>query len=199
VNISINQGLRQHAEQIAALHAASWVATYSDVLSPLYLQNTVPTERLALWKSRFETPKSNQLVLVAQEGSAVIGFAFACVFVGEHPQWGSCLDNLHVQSSHQGQGVGRSLLRCVAALCEIKIPDQGLYLNVNQSNTRAQMLYLAWGGLTTRKPRCGMRPMVPVFLLFDFLGPMHKLQPWVISKNSRCHQIAKTALCQMFE
>ncbi|MBI3433067.1 MAG: GNAT family N-acetyltransferase [Hydrogenophilales bacterium] len=141
--MNIDFASSEHAEQIAALHAASWAATYSDVLSPYYLEHVVPTERLAIWQERFENPKTNQCVLVAKEAGEVI--AFACAFAGEHSDWGSYLDNLHVKQSHQGRGVGSSLLMQVAAICEKKCSGQGLYLSVNQSNLRAQNFYFALG------------------------------------------------------
>jgi GNAT superfamily N-acetyltransferase len=141
--MNIDFASSKHAEQIAALHAASWAASYSDVLSPYYLERVVPTERLAIWQERFENPKINQFVLVAKEAELVV--AFACAFVGEHSDWGSYLDNLHVKPSHQGRGVGSSLLMQVAAICEQRCSGQGLYLLVNQSNLRAQKFYLALG------------------------------------------------------
>lgn len=101
--MNINFASSEHAEQIAALHAASWAATYSDVLSAFYFERVVPTERLAIWQERFEDPKVNQFTLVAKEAGGVV--AFACAFVGEHSDWGSYLDNLHVKQSHQGRGV----------------------------------------------------------------------------------------------
>ncbi len=141
--MNIDFASSEHAEQIAALHAASWAATYSDVLSPYYLERVVPTERLAIWQERFENPKANQFALVALEAGVVV--AFACAFVGEHSDWGSYLDNLHVKPSHQGRGIGSSLLLQIAAICEQRCSGQGLYLSVNQSNLRAQKFYLALG------------------------------------------------------
>src|SRR4051794_11867127 len=128
---------------IAQLHASSWSATYSSVLNPDYLQHTVPTERHAVWQERFANPEENQIVLVAEDGEDVVGFA--CVFVNEHVAWGSYLDNLHISPSHQGRGIGTSLLSEVAIFCEQKCPNKGLYLSVNQANHRAQTFYFAFG------------------------------------------------------
>lgn len=133
----------EHAAAIAALHAASWSATYGNVLSPTYLRDVVPVERQTIWRERFANPKANQFILIAEENSVVLGFA--CAFAGEHPQWGSYVDNLHVTQSHQGRGLGASLLMEGAAICEQRYPGQGLYLSVNQANRRAQQFYLALG------------------------------------------------------
>lgn len=128
---------------IAQLHALSWSVTYSDVLSPDYLQLTVPMERQAAWRERFKNPKENQIVLIAEETEDIVGFA--CVFINEHVEWGSYLDNLHVSQSHQARGIGTSLLAQVAFHCEERCPQKGLYLSVNQANIRAQKFYLVHG------------------------------------------------------
>jgi ribosomal protein S18 acetylase RimI-like enzyme len=133
----------EHAEQIAALNAANWVSTYSEDMSASYLQHVAPTERLAIWQERFKNPSENQFVLVALEDGRLFGFS--CAFFGEHSDWGSYLDNLHVEQSHQGRGIGRSLLRHTASVCEQKCPGLGMYLFVAQSNMRAQNLYLSLG------------------------------------------------------
>ncbi|WP_188703019.1 hypothetical protein [Silvimonas iriomotensis] len=90
----------EHAEQIARLHSASWQATYADVLTPDYLALTAPAERKAIWQQRLYKPRSNQIVLVAHANGQLQGFA--CAYAGEHAEWGSYLDNLHVAHGHQG-------------------------------------------------------------------------------------------------
>lgn len=138
----------EDAEAIAALHASSWGSAYGTVLSPEYLRHTVPDERKAVWRGRFASPKDNQIVLVAEEVDEITGFA--CVFVGEHEEWGSYLDNLHVSQHHQGKGVGKELLLRVAYFCNQERPGQGLYLSVNQANHRAQAFYLSLGASNTQ-------------------------------------------------
>lgn len=141
--MNISFALPKHAEQIAALHATNWASTYKEDLSAAYLQHVAPTERLAIWQERFNDPRETQVVLVASENEVLVGFA--CAFVGEHSDWGSLLDNLHVKQSHQGRGIGRNLLIQTASICEQKCPGLGLYLFVAQSNVRAQKLYLTLG------------------------------------------------------
>lgn len=141
--IKIRFARLEDVSSIAALHAASWATTYANMLSPAYLQHTVPADRQAVWSERFNKPLHNQVVLVAEESNEIIGFA--CFFIREHVELGSYLDNLHVKQSHQGKGIGKSLLAEVAFICEQKCPGLGLYLSVNQANRRAQMFYLALG------------------------------------------------------
>ncbi len=133
----------KHSDEIAKLHASSWRATYSNELNESYLKDIVPSERISVWRNRLKNPKENQIVLVAEENDVVIGFA--CAFAGEHLNWGSYLDNLHVAQSYQGCGLGRYLLVTVASLCEQQCPKQGLYLLVNQTNVQAQQFYHSLG------------------------------------------------------
>ena len=133
----------EHANAIADLHASSWIITYNNVLSQDYLQNVVPSERLSVWRERLKNPRENQFVLVAQDNGFVIGFA--CVFVMEHLEWGSYLENLHVRQSHHGRGIGAKLLIEIAAICEQRCAGKGLYLSVNQANQNAQKFYLKFG------------------------------------------------------
>jgi ribosomal protein S18 acetylase RimI-like enzyme len=139
------------APAIAALHAASWSQTYADELSPAYLRDEVPAERLAVWQRRFANPRANQHVLVVQAQADVVGFA--CVLVAEDPEWGSYLDNLHVAAAHQGRRLGAALLAAAAAASERHRPGLGFYLSVNQSNRRAQAFYQAMGA---RNAACGV-------------------------------------------
>ena len=131
------------AEAIAALHAASWRSTYDSVLSAAYLEKSVPSERRAVWAQRLASPKGNQYMVVAEKKAVMVGFA--CVFVAEHAERGSYLDNLHVSSVLQGQGVGTALVSNVAQWCERQAPGRGLYLSVNQGNYRAQKFYFHLG------------------------------------------------------
>ena len=96
-----------------------------------------------MWRERLKNPRDNQFVLVAEDNGFIIGFA--CAFVMENLKWGSYLENLHVRQSHHGRGIGTKLLLKVAAICEQKCSNQGLYLLVNQTNQNAQKFYLKLG------------------------------------------------------
>ncbi len=154
----------RHAGQIASLHWASWAATYGDVLTPDYLARIAPEERQRLWATRLSAPAAHQIVLVAEQAAQVIGFT--CLYLAEHQQWGTYLDNLHVAAGWQGQGVGKRLLRAAAQVCEERCPGLGLYLLVNQANQRAQHFYQAQGALNAQ-PAVWHAPdgsVVPTFI-----------------------------------
>lgn len=139
----IREACVSDAEWIAALHAASWQATYASVLQEAYLRDAVPAERSAVWRQRLSDPRPNQRVLVAVESDQVVGFT--CAFIDEHAVQGSYLENLHVASQAQGGGIGALLMRSIASVCAKAAQSPGLYLLVNQDNVRAQRFYLGLG------------------------------------------------------
>ncbi len=141
--MNIRRAVPADAEAIAALHASSWRVTYKGSLSEEYLEQVALSDRQAVWSQRFTSPKENQYVVVAESAIGLVGFA--CAFAGEHAEWGSYLDNLHVNKSTQGQGVGSVLLANVAQWCEVQAPGRGLYLSVNQDNHAAQRFYSRLG------------------------------------------------------
>jgi ribosomal protein S18 acetylase RimI-like enzyme len=132
--------------RIAALHAASWRYAYRGALSDEYLAGDLESDRRQLWARRLAEPTENQRVLIAEDGCHLLGFA--CVYVGEDPQWGSYLNNIHVVQAAQGRGIGRLLLHVTAQACRSSHPG-GLYLWVLQSNTKAQAFYARHGAKNT--------------------------------------------------
>jgi len=139
------------AAAIAALHASSWRFTYKSALSAEYLEKKVLAERSGVWSQRFASPKATQCILVVEGQGGVVGFV--CAFAAEHAEWGSYLDNLHVELSQQGKGLGKVLLVEIAGWCERHAPGRGMYLSVTQSNHKAQEFYL---GLGARNAEAGV-------------------------------------------
>lgn len=94
--------------RVAELHTASWRSAYRGLLSDAYLDGDILAERGRLWEQRLAQPSGRQLVLLAEEGEALLGFV--CVLLDEEPAWGAYLDNLHVRPGLTGRGLGRRLL-----------------------------------------------------------------------------------------
>lgn len=133
------------APAIAALHAASWRRVYHGALSAAYLAGDVVAERRALWDQRLAAPPPGMLTVVAERAGEMAGFA--CALANGGPPWGSLLDNLHVASAFQGQGLGRRLLGEAAMWCRMVATQPGLLLSVLQSNRPAQRFYERLGGV----------------------------------------------------
>ena len=128
---------------IASIHTDSWRKNYQSALTEQYLLDVVPKERNEIWIGRLEKPESNQYVVVAEIDSKIIGFV--CVYAGKNKEWGSYLDNLHVDSTYQSKGVGKSLLVNAACWCYQQDPNKGMCLLVNQDNLKAQRFYKLFG------------------------------------------------------
>lgn len=134
------------SNKIATLHTTSWRHSYRDTLSEEYLAGDIESDRLQLWESRLARPTERQHVLLAEDCGQLLGFS--CVYVGEHQEWGSYLNNLHVAPATQGRGIGRLLLHATTRVCKESHPD-GLYLWVLQSNMKAQAFYVRYGAVNT--------------------------------------------------
>jgi GNAT superfamily N-acetyltransferase len=109
-----------------------------------FLDGDVVGDRLAVWRERLGSPAPNQLVVVAEEDSEIRGFI--CAFGDDDAEWGSLVDNLHVNLECQKQGIGALLLREGAAWAAANYPGRGLYLWVMQANDNAQRFYEHLGG-----------------------------------------------------
>lgn len=133
------------ASAIAALHAASWRATYRGILTDEYLDGDIVSERMAVWAQRLGSPAPNQYVMAAVSDGTLAGFA--CAFGGHDPRWGTLLDNLHVATAFQGRGTGLRLLAKVAARASLESPSSGLHLRVFAANTRARRFYEGLGAV----------------------------------------------------
>lgn len=134
---------------ISNIHALSWRDTYGDVLTQDYLDNLVSEEREKVWWERLYNPKTNQYVVVAESEQEIVGFA--CAYLDENIDWGSCLDNLHVRKSYQAQGIGKYLLFNVAHYCYQNALQKRMCLTVNQDNIQAQKFYLKHGARNARE------------------------------------------------
>lgn len=132
------------APLLAAMHAASWQATYRRLLPSAFLENEVNAERDAYWRARMEAPGAQRrLVLIAElatPGTAPTPVGFVCVERQPESPWGVLLDNLHALPAHQGIGVGKRLMEAAQRWAR----DQGeaqLYLYVLDGNTPAIAFY----------------------------------------------------------
>ena len=134
---------RADAIAVATLHAESWRLHYRGAYRDAYLDGDVVADRLRVWEERLSDPVPNQLVVLAEEDDASIGFA--CVYGRHDAAWGSLLDNLHVRADRQRSGIGVALVAEVAAWCRAHHGDCGLYLWVLAENVRAQRFYQRLG------------------------------------------------------
>ena len=131
------------AKGIAALHAKSWQQNYRGVFSDGFLDNDVVHERFMVWNERFENPKKNQLVFVAEIENTFVGFL--CAYIDDNSDYGTLIDNLHVDSEFIGQRIGEQLLVEAALFLDAK-NKTSMYLWVLVNNTKAINFYERIGG-----------------------------------------------------
>ncbi|USD21901.1 GNAT family N-acetyltransferase [Microbulbifer sp. CnH-101-E] len=142
--MKIRKASKHDVPTIANIHSVSWQENYRSVLSKQYLEDRVPMERMRLWKDRFEHPKSNQQVFLAEVEGNIAGFI--CLYMDNHPDWGTHLDNLHVRKGYHSMGVGKALFIEGARRAYQQAPHRGMCLLVNQDNIKAQSFYQKLGG-----------------------------------------------------
>ena len=131
------------AEQVAALHTASWRRHYRRAYADSYLDGDVLADRRAVWAARLAEPGGNITVLVEDD----VGLAgFVHVVLDEDAEWGSLIDNLHVALPHQRTGLGTALLARAAQGILERASGPATYLWVLEQNIAAQQFYRARGG-----------------------------------------------------
>ena len=134
------------APGIAALHTENWRRSYRGNFRDEYLDGDIFAERQSVWKGRLGNPPANQYVRVAAQEEQIIGFV--CAFGSHDREWGSFIDNLHVDARSQGSGIGSALMKQAGDWLCLKFPDERVYLLVWEFN-RAQALYRRLGGRNT--------------------------------------------------
>ena len=138
--LRIREAAPPDAEAVAALHLASWRSVYRGMLADAYLDGPAEADRRALWRSRFAQGPDARIVLVAEEAEAIAGFA--CLERRADGPWGLLVDNLHARPDMRGRGIGRALLRALAA----RVPEDPVHLWVLEANRSARGFYERVGG-----------------------------------------------------
>jgi GNAT superfamily N-acetyltransferase len=143
--LEIRPATARDANAIADLHVASWRSAYRGMFSDTYLDGDITRERRQHWTKRLRTePRSDQGVFVAVEDGACVGFI--CILLELDPEWGPCLDNLHVQPNRKGQGIGQRLIEAGAAWVKSRGTYHRWHLWVLEENTPSRRVYehLGW-------------------------------------------------------
>ncbi|WP_299079176.1 N-acetyltransferase, partial [uncultured Paraglaciecola sp.] len=104
----------------------------------------VLSDRLTVWEARLTNPKESQFVYVAEIEDTFV--AFVCGYLDEDSEYGTLIDNLHVNSKFIGQRIGEKLMVGAARLLEEK-NKTSMYLWVLTSNTKAINFYERLGGI----------------------------------------------------
>jgi GNAT superfamily N-acetyltransferase len=127
------------ARTIAALHTASWRATYRGIFKDDYLDYQVEADRLRHWQAHVpELVAGLGEIYLATLESAAIGFV--CIEMGPEKELGAYVNNLHVLPPARGNGIGKLLLDAAARWARQHNATQ-LYLHVYEDNLQARQFY----------------------------------------------------------
>lgn len=132
------------AAAIALLHAQSWQRHYRGIWKDAFLDGPVIENRMEVWHQRMAVAPENRYILLAESENQLVGFI--CMFAQYDPQYGAYLDNLHVSSQVQGQGIGKELMRRAAMWLLAHNPSASFFLWVLEKNFAARKFYDAMEG-----------------------------------------------------
>lgn len=137
------------AHTIAALHTASWRASYRGIFSDAYLDYEVDAERLRHWQAHVPELSAGvgEIYLATVQAEPV---GFVCAEIGPELELGAYVNNLHVLPHWRGQGLGKLLLAAAARWAESKAVTQ-LYLHVFEDNLLARQFYAHEGWHTVSR------------------------------------------------
>lgn len=137
--ILIRPASEADAEQIAAVHIASWREAYTDVVPQEYLDGLDVASRTERWREHFAGLDHATSVWVAQEAEEVLGFASLGPSRDEDADRTTMeIYSIYLEPSAWGRGVARELMRTVVAA----LPSgAAVTLWVLAANERAQRFY----------------------------------------------------------
>jgi len=149
IAVALRKATLDDAEVIGALHVASWRESYAGIVPDEMLAGLSARERAAMWSKALAAQFGGRAVIVAEDDRQVIGFGSCgrqrdqtltnAGFSGEFRA-------IYILRSHQGQGVGRSLMAAMAK----ELPAAGhtaASLWVLRENKPARAFYDKMGGI----------------------------------------------------
>jgi L-amino acid N-acyltransferase YncA len=113
--VSIRAATAEDARAIAHVHVESWRTTYAGIVPDEYLAGLDETLRVKLWQ---EWLGGETVVLVAERKGEVVGFAHAGKIREAIGSADAELYSLYLLRESQGRGIGRGLLRVLAAVLQ---------------------------------------------------------------------------------
>ncbi len=132
-------------DAIAALHVASWRASYRGILPDAFLDGPVEEDRASHWFELLEESACERVTLVAEGEGGLDGFVSAAR--SSDDGFDAYIEHIHIRPDRKGAGLGRRLL---AALVErlLVMGCRSAYLLVFDANSEAIAFYERLGGRT---------------------------------------------------
>jgi len=110
--ILIRKAAPEDAEAIARVHVATWRSTYPGLIPDSILVGLSVERHAQMWRRTTGHPGGRDIVYVAEHArDGVVGFASAGPRRVDGLRYAGEIYTLYVQQDHQGQGIGRRLLK----------------------------------------------------------------------------------------
>ncbi len=101
---------REDRDGITGLHITGGQRAYAGILPAAYLADTMPAEKVALWRERLDNGlDSNSLAVTVAEASGALA-GFCCFDFLRRPEFGTYLHNIYVSPLYQRRGVASGLI-----------------------------------------------------------------------------------------
>ncbi|HEX6446286.1 MAG TPA: hypothetical protein VF053_14420 [Streptosporangiales bacterium] len=158
--VRFRDGHAGDAERVAALHAANWRRHYRGAFADSYLDGDVVADRMTVWSARLAAP-GESITVLAEDDDGLAGFVH--VILDEDAEWGSLVDNLHVDHRRRRSGIGGAARpRRSGHPRAGRLPGRAP-VGARTEHERAAVLPRAWrrpGGACTRPAarRCALAP-----------------------------------------
>jgi ribosomal protein S18 acetylase RimI-like enzyme len=111
--VSIREAVIEDIPGIAAVHVASWRENYVGIVDQAMIDERTVEVRIGHWTRRLA--ETGHVTFVASDDSAIVGFGSVQVFEPAFEGFDSYLGLLYLISRAKGLGIGRELLRKLAA------------------------------------------------------------------------------------
>jgi ribosomal protein S18 acetylase RimI-like enzyme len=101
--------------RIASVHVASWNDHYRGILDDSEFDKRTVDVRIGHWTNTLETDGQLSYVAESGDGATMLGFTSALILTGAPDGFDAYLASLYLLGDAKGRGIGRALLRMLAA------------------------------------------------------------------------------------
>lgn len=148
----IRRATSDDAAAIASVRIDTWRSAYRGILPDALLDGLDPVDSTASWRRGLEAPSSGRVAYVAEVAARVVGFVTAGPERSRNAIYPGEVYALYVRDAHQGQGIGRALVRIAAA----ELVPRGLspiLIWTLHGNPKSRAWYEALGGTLVGEKR----------------------------------------------
>jgi ribosomal protein S18 acetylase RimI-like enzyme len=154
--VQIRPARPDEAARIAAVHDACWRATYRDMMPAAITARFTIARRTALWERMLSAPPERRCAYIAEdEDAGIVGCAWGGREESGDPVYQGELAGIYLLPAYQHRGLGRALIRTVAACLQGR-GYASLLLWALTDNARARRFYEHLGGTLLRERDAAM-------------------------------------------